>query len=85
MFQGGVEEDLQRIGLVFEDHLNIKVDLSISGAEFWKGIKQNRKAGINKAKKQDSHSGSRRMRRLSNHFTGFWDQPTDGPAYHILI
>lgn len=49
-------EELKRIysesGFVFEDHLNIRVDLSISGAEYWKGIKQNRKAGINKARKQ---------------------------------
>jgi lipid II:glycine glycyltransferase (peptidoglycan interpeptide bridge formation enzyme) len=36
----------------FEDHLNIKVDLTVSHDAFWKGIKQNRKAGINKARKQ---------------------------------
>jgi hypothetical protein len=49
-------EDLRRVyresGFRFEEHLNIRVDLSVTEAEFWKGIKQNRKAGINKAKKQ---------------------------------
>ena len=49
-------EELKRIysesGFVFEEHLNIRVDLRVTEAEFWKGIKQNRKAGINKAKKQ---------------------------------
>jgi len=39
-------------GFTFEEHLNIRVDLTVSGAEFWKGIKQNRRAGINKARKQ---------------------------------
>jgi lipid II:glycine glycyltransferase (peptidoglycan interpeptide bridge formation enzyme) len=39
-------------GFLFEDHLNIRVDLTISPEAFWKGIKQNRKAGINKARKQ---------------------------------
>ena len=39
-------------GFVFEEHLNIRVDLTVSEAAFWKGIKQNRKAGINKARKQ---------------------------------
>ena len=49
-------EELKRIysesGFVFEEHLNIRVDLRLSETEFWKGIKQNRKAGINKARKQ---------------------------------
>ena len=36
----------------YEEHLNIRVDLTVSQQEFWKGIKQNRKAGINKARKQ---------------------------------
>ena len=36
----------------FEEHLNIRVDLTLSREDFWKGIKQNRKAGINKARKQ---------------------------------
>ena len=39
-------------GFSYEEHLNIRVDLTLPEAEFWKGIKQNRKAGINKAKKQ---------------------------------
>lgn len=39
-------------GFVFEDHLNIKVDLTISPAGLWKGIKSNRKTGINKARNQ---------------------------------
>jgi len=49
-------EELKRIyneeGFVFEEHLNIRVNLRVTEAEFWKGVKQNRKAGINKAKKQ---------------------------------
>ncbi|MBE0676970.1 MAG: GNAT family N-acetyltransferase [Bacteroidales bacterium] len=49
-------EELKRIysesGFVFEEHLNIRINLRVTEAEFWKGIKQNRKAGINKAKKQ---------------------------------
>jgi hypothetical protein len=45
--------DLYReAGFRFEEHLNIRVDLSVEESEFWKGIKQNRKAGINKARKQ---------------------------------
>ena len=47
-----VKEIYRESGFVFEEHLNIRVDLSVSEAEFWKGIKQNRKAGINKARKQ---------------------------------
>ena len=39
-------------GFSYEEHLNIRVDLTVPEAEFWKGIKQNRKAGINKARKQ---------------------------------
>jgi serine/alanine adding enzyme len=49
-------EELKRVykesGFIFEEHLNIRVNLRVTEAEFWKGIKQNRKAGINKAKKQ---------------------------------
>lgn len=49
-------EELKRAyrdaGFSFEEHLNIRVDLAVPEPEFWKGIKQNRKAGINKAKKQ---------------------------------
>ena len=47
-----VKKAYREAGFAFEDHLNIRVDLSLPEAEFWKGIKQNRKAGINKAKKQ---------------------------------
>lgn len=50
------DEDLKNAyleaGFSYEEHLNIRVDLTLPEAEFWKGIKQNRKAGINKAKKQ---------------------------------
>lgn len=42
----------RKAGFAFREHLNIRVDLSLTEAEFWKGIKQNRKAGINKARKQ---------------------------------
>ncbi len=47
-----VKKVYREAGFVYEEHLNIRVDLSLPEAEFWKGIKQNRKAGINKAKKQ---------------------------------
>jgi len=39
-------------GFLYEDHLNILVDLSRGEAEYWKGVKRNRKDGINKAKRQ---------------------------------
>lgn len=47
-----LKEVYRDAGFEYEEHLNIRVDLSLPEAEFWKGIKQNRKAGINKAKKQ---------------------------------
>lgn len=37
----------------FIDHLNILVDLSIGVDDLWRGIKRNRKDGINKAKKNN--------------------------------
>ncbi len=40
-------------GFVFENHLNILVDLSVGVENLWKGIKRNRKDGINKAIKQN--------------------------------
>ncbi len=43
----------QKSGFDFEEHLNIRIDLTIPKAALWKGIKQNRKSGINKARKQD--------------------------------
>lgn len=39
-------------GFDYEDHLNIIVNLSIGTNALWKGVKRNRKDGINKAKKQ---------------------------------
>jgi len=47
-----VKSVYREAGFTFEEHLNIRVDLAMPEPEFWKGIKQNRKAGINKAKKQ---------------------------------
>lgn len=41
-----------RNGFVFEDHLNILIDLNIGVDSLWKNVKRNRKDGINKAKKQ---------------------------------
>lgn len=42
-------------GFLYENHLNIQVDLTIGLDEFWSGIKNSRKRGINKAKKQGFH------------------------------
>jgi serine/alanine adding enzyme len=39
-------------GFTDEPHLNILVDLPADTDQFWKGIKRNRKDGINKAKRQ---------------------------------
>jgi serine/alanine adding enzyme len=39
-------------GFTYEPHLNILVDLPAAIEPLWKGIKRNRKDGINKAKKQ---------------------------------
>ncbi|MBN2344869.1 MAG: GNAT family N-acetyltransferase [Candidatus Aminicenantes bacterium] len=37
-------------GFTYEEHLNILVDLTVGMEEFWRGIKSNRRRGINKAK-----------------------------------
>ena len=42
----------EKNGFAYEEHLNILVDLHIGMEGFWRGIKSNRKDGINKAKKQ---------------------------------
>lgn len=51
-----LDEDNKNIfaknGFVFKDHLNILIDLKFSLDTLWKGIKRNRKDGINKASKQ---------------------------------
>ncbi len=39
-------------GFAYEEHLNILVDLSVGMEEFWRGIKSNRRRGINKARGQ---------------------------------
>ncbi len=39
-------------GFNYEEHLNIIIDLRIGTNALWKGIKRNRKDGINKGKKQ---------------------------------
>lgn len=39
-------------GFIYENHLNILVDLTVGMDKYWKGIKRNRKDGINKAKRQ---------------------------------
>jgi serine/alanine adding enzyme len=41
-----------RNGFLFEDHLNILIDLSIGIDSLWSNVKRNRKDGINKAKRQ---------------------------------
>jgi len=42
----------RKYGYVFQDHLNIIVDLNIPVDILWKNVKRNRKDGINKGKKQ---------------------------------
>lgn len=42
----------EKNGFTYEEHLNILVDLRVGMEGFWRGIKSNRKDGINKAKKQ---------------------------------
>lgn len=41
-----------RNGFLFEDHLNIILDLSVGADGLWTNVKRNRKDGINKARKQ---------------------------------
>lgn len=43
----------EKNGFVYEEHLNILVDLRVGLDGFMRGIKSNRKDGINKAKKQN--------------------------------
>lgn len=43
---------LKDFGYKYEEHLNIIVDVLPSVEDLWKGIKRNRKDGINKGKKQ---------------------------------
>jgi hypothetical protein len=48
----GTKDVFARAGYDYEPHLNILVDLPADADTFWKGIKRNRKDGINKAKRQ---------------------------------
>jgi serine/alanine adding enzyme len=42
----------EKLNYYYKDHLNIIVDLSIGIELLWKGVKKNRKDGINKGKRQ---------------------------------
>lgn len=47
-----LDEVFKKNGFSFENHLNILLDLKIGVDELWKGIKKNRRDGINKGRKQ---------------------------------
>jgi lipid II:glycine glycyltransferase (peptidoglycan interpeptide bridge formation enzyme) len=47
-----LQEIFERNNFIFENHLNILLDLKIGVDELWKGLKKSRKDGINKARKQ---------------------------------
>lgn len=48
-----IKNVFERKGYKYQKHLNILVDLKVGKEALWKGVKRNRKDGINKAKKQD--------------------------------
>ncbi|MCK4667959.1 GNAT family N-acetyltransferase, partial [Candidatus Dependentiae bacterium] len=47
-----IQNNFAQVGYNYEDHLNIIVDLSIGIDLLWKGVKRNRKDGVNKGKRQ---------------------------------
>jgi serine/alanine adding enzyme len=53
ILQNNIQKELfSKYGYRYENHLNILIDLTSSVSDLWKGVKRNRKDGINKAKKQ---------------------------------
>ncbi len=66
------QEVFKRKNYIFENHLNILLDLRVGVDELWKGLKKSRKDGINKARKQGfTFKVVNRLETIDNFYTLF--------------